>query len=257
MIKKSYYESKFNNSNIISGFFTKYVGLTKNTNSPIIDAHNAKSQINKMQKEILIAQKKIKLNKSKLKIINQIHSNKVIMINKRNFSNNFYADGMITKDKNISLAILTADCCPIFIFDKDSSFICCLHSGWKGCYLNIIKVALNKIKKIQSDLSKIYAVIGPCLHQTNFETDNTFKKKFISKNPFYKKFFIDIKDGQKSLFDMKELIKYQLKINKIKNIEDLDIDTYINTKIFYSHRRSTHDNTLPTGRMVNIIGFAP
>ena len=56
---------------------------------------------------------------------------------------------------------------------------------------------------------------------------------------------------------MKGLIKYQLKINKIKNIEDLDIDTYINTKIFYSHRRSTHDNTLPTGRMVNIIGFAP
>ena len=98
MITKDYYESKFNNSNIISGFFTKYVGFTKNTNS--LDAHNAKSQINKIQKEIYVAQKKIKLDKSKLKIINQIHSNKVIMINKRNFSNNFYADGMITEDKN-------------------------------------------------------------------------------------------------------------------------------------------------------------
>lgn len=250
MIKKDYYKSKFNNSNIIDGFFTRDVGLTKNI-------YNSESPVDKIQKEIFIAQKIIKLDKSKLKTINQIHSNKVIMINNKNFSNKFNADGMITKDRNISLAILTADCCPIFIFDKDSSFICCLHSGWKGCYLNIIEVALTKIKKIQPDLSKIYAVIGPCLHQKNFETDNAFKNQFISKSPFYKKFFINIENSQKSLFDMKGLINYQLKRNKVKNIEDLNINTYINKKEFYSHRRSTHNNTLPTGRMLNIIGFAP
>ena len=189
MIKKSYYESKFNNSNIISGFFTKYVGLTKNTNSPIIDAHNAKSQINKCKKKILIAQKKIKLNKSKLKIINQIHSNKVIMINKRNFSNNFYADGMITKDKNISLAILTADCCPIFIFDKDSSFICCLHSGWKGCYLNIIKVALNKIKKYNLTYQKYMLLLGHAYIKQILKQIIPLKKNLYQRTLSIKNFY--------------------------------------------------------------------
>ena len=48
---------------------------------------------------------------------------------------------MITQDTNISLAILTADCCPIFIFDIDSKFIACLHAGWRGVYKNIVKNA--------------------------------------------------------------------------------------------------------------------
>ena len=39
------------------------------------------------------------------------------------------------------------------------------------------------------------------------------------------------------------------------NIEEIDKDTYSNKKLFFSHRRSTHLQNLPTGRMINIIGF--
>ena len=73
------------------------------------------------------------LEKKYIKFVNQIHSNKTIIINKNNYLNEFEADGMITQDKNISIGILTADCCPIFIFDDDNTFISCLHVGWKGC----------------------------------------------------------------------------------------------------------------------------
>ena len=38
-------------------------------------------------------------------------------------------------------------------------------------------------------------------------------------------------------------------------IDDVDIDTYENKDLFFSHRRSAHLNQLPTGRMINIIGF--
>ena len=41
----------------------------------------------------------------------------------------------------------------------------------------------------------------------------------------------------------------------IKNVTNIDIDTYENKELFFSHRRSTHNNQLPTGRMINIIGF--
>jgi len=165
------------------------------------------------------------------------------------------ADGMITRDRDINIAVLTADCCPIFLFDDDSSFISCLHAGWKGCYLDIVENALKKIKKIQPNTKKINAIIGPCLDKNNFEVSSNFKEKFLKKNSSYKKFFIKGKKKDKNLFNMRGLIKSQLKDNGILKIEDLDLDTYSNKDLFYSHRRSTHKNTLPTGRMINIIGF--
>ena len=76
--------------------------------------------------------KKIGLENHKLKLIKQTHSNKVEIIDNSNFNKITVADGSITKNKKIALAIITADCAPIFIFDLDCSFICCLHVGWKG-----------------------------------------------------------------------------------------------------------------------------
>ena len=54
---------------------------------------------------------------------------------------------------------------------------------------------------------------------------------------------------------MRGLIKKQLLNNKITQIENFNLDTYANDKLFFSHRRSAHFDDLPTGRMINIIGF--
>jgi len=195
------------------------------------------------------------LHKKKLKIINQIHSNEVVLIDKDNFNNKFEGDGIITQDKNISIAILTADCCPIFLFDDDCTFISCLHAGWKGCYSNIVEKALTKIKKLQPDTTKIKAVIGPCLDKKNFEVDDEFKHKFIKKKQSYEGFFQTSKKKGKFLFNMRNMINSQILKNNINIIENIDFDTYSNPDLFFSHRRSTHLDLNPAGRMINIIGF--
>ena len=81
------------------------------------------------------------------------------------------------------------------------------------------------------------------------------KEKFIKKESSYKSFFIDKKQNNKFLFDMQGLIKSQLLKNDIINIENIEVDTYSNKELFFSHRRSTHKDKMPTGRMINIIGF--
>ena len=254
---KDYYKSKkILSTKIIFGFFTRNGGVSSNNFNSLNCSQGSGDNINNVKKNIKRALKKIKLNKTNIKIINQIHSNKVILINKYNFNKKYKADGMITKDRNISLATLTADCCPIFLFDNDTSFISNLHAGWKGCYNNIIKNALDEIKKIQPNSNSIKAIIGPCLKQKNFEVSIDFKKKFLKKNINYKVFFKNNHKTKKILFDMKGLIKFQLIKNKINHIENINLDTYSNTKLFYSHRRSKHFNELPTGRMINIIGFS-
>ena len=253
--KKKFYSKSYSKSKIKFGFFTRVGGLSKNNYYSLNCSLSSGDNKKLVKQNINIALKKLNLEKSSLKTVKQIHSNKVLEINNNNLNNKIECDGMITQNTNISLGILTADCCPIFIFDIDSKFISCLHAGWRGVYKNIVKNALKKINKIQPNNKKIRSIIGPCLDRDHFEVDKIFKLKFIKKNPLYNSFFENILGSNKSLFNMRALIKYQLRDVNINNIEDIREDTYSNVELFFSHRRSTHLQNLPTGRMINIIGF--
>ena len=254
-MKNNFISSKKINSSITFGFFTKAGGYsTKNFNS-LNCSYSSGDKKSLVSKNIKLAKRKIGLEKSQLKTINQNHSNKVYVINKNNIKDKLNGDAIITKDPNISIAVLTADCCPIFFYDSDYSFISCVHAGWKGAYLNIIEKTINKIIKIQPNKIKINAIIGPCLNKKSFEVSLGFKSKFLSKEKKYKKFFYHHNKKNKFLFDMRGLIKSQILEKKIENIENIDLDTYSNKALFFSHRRSTHLDNYPTGRMINIIGF--
>ena len=96
---------------------------------------------------------------------------------------------VLPKQRNISLAILTADCAPIFFVDLSNNIISAIHLGWKGCLNNIISKASIKLKKVCKSTKNIVAIIGPCLNQENFEVNEDFKKKFIKKILNYEIYF--------------------------------------------------------------------
>ena len=54
---------------------------------------------------------------------------------------------------------------------------------------------------------------------------------------------------------MRGLIEDQLRDSSINNVLNVDYNTYSEKDLFFSHRRETHKKALPTGRMINIIGF--
>ena len=101
----------------------------------------------------------------------------------------------------------------------------------------------------------IIALIGPCLGENNFEVNKSLKNKFLKKNLKYDSFFSQSDYSKKIYFNMRGLLEFQLKEMSIKKIFHVNKDTYLEKSLFFSHRRSTHKNSLPTGRMINIIGF--
>ncbi len=238
---------------ITYGFFSKEGGCSKCTYDSLNFSKNSVDNKKLVTTNINIAKKKLGLEKNKLKLIRQIHSNKVEIIDQKNLNEKIVADGSITKNKNIALAIMTADCAPIFIFDLNCSFICCLHIGWKGCLNNIVKLALKIISKIA--IQELIAVVGPCLSKENFEVEEKFKDVFITQDLHYENFFLIESNQQKPHFDMRGLINYQLQSCSVDKISNVDIDTYSNEHLFFSHRRSSHLCTLPSGRLINLIGF--
>ena len=80
------------------------------------------------------------------------------------------------------IAVLTADCVPILIYDKKMKIIAAIHAGWKGAYKGIIDKVIKFMIEKGCELKNMTAVIGPTISKKNYEVKADFKKKFIRKN---------------------------------------------------------------------------
>ena len=63
------------------------------------------------------------LKNDNLILMNQTHSNKVIVIDDENKGKKFNSDALITKLKGVALGVLTADCVPIILYDEKNKII--------------------------------------------------------------------------------------------------------------------------------------
>ena len=160
--------------NINHCFFSRKGGFSKGIYKSLNCGQGSKDNKKNINKNLNFVSKKIKINKKKLALMYQTHSNKVIIINNKNKNLiKFKSDALITKIKGIALGVVTADCVPIILFDSQNQIIGCIHAGWKGAFIGIIENTIKKFKKLNSK-NKIYAAIGPCIGNKSYEVDLAF-----------------------------------------------------------------------------------
>ena len=127
--------------NIKHGFFNRNggrsTGVYKSLNCGIDSSDKKKNVLENLK----IVCKKINCSPKKLVLLHQAHSNKFSFIDEKyKFANKkIKADALITKNKNVAIGVLTADCIPILIYDQKLQIISAIHAGWKGAYKGIIK----------------------------------------------------------------------------------------------------------------------
>ena len=203
-------------------------------------------------KNLEIVANKIKAKPNKIILLNQIHSNKFHYINMHSKLNKkFEGDALVTDMKNIPIAVLTADCSPILVYDDSKEMIAAIHAGWKGAYKSIVKKVVKFMIKKGCSPENITAAIGPCISNNNYEIREDFIKKFIKKDKKNIIFFKKTKD--KSYFNLSKYIHFQLKSLNIKKIDIIDKDTFNFKNNFYSARRSISRNENDYGRNISII----
>ena len=204
-------------------------------------------------KNIAQVKNKIKSRLGKIVLLNQIHSNKFHYIDKTSKLNHkkFKGDALVTNKSNTPIAVLTADCAPILMFDNKSKTIAAIHAGWKGAYKGIVKNVVEFMIKKGSSARDITAVIGPCISLKNYEVKKDFIKKFIKKDPKCKIFFKKLRD--KNYFNLNKYVAYQLKSLNIKKVEVINKDTFNIKNNFFSARRSISCNENDYGRNISVI----
>lgn len=244
--------------NVSYGFFTRNGGFSKQPFNTLNCSQIINDDKINVEKNLSLVKKELGL-KNIIKL-HQVHSSDVIIIDKKNLHNNLYkADGLVTNVTNIGLSILGADCAPILFYDKASKIIGACHAGWRGAINNIVENTILKMEEIGAKRKNITAIVGPTIQKNSYEIKedvaNIVKETFFFKK---NKSILFYKNNKKYLFDLPLLLKESFKISQIKKFGDVKIDTYVNSDLFFSHRRSTHKNlgkVVKTGRQISVIGI--
>ena len=79
-----------------------------------------------------------------------------------------------------------------------------------------------------------------------------FFEKFISQDKNNEIFFKKI-SSEKYVFDLRGFINKELSNLNIKNIDNIEMDTFSEKELFYSYRRSRLNREQDYGRCISVI----
>ncbi len=234
-------------------FFSRKNGFSKGLYKGLNCGLGSEDKKENVLKNLRFVEKEIGCKNNSLITLNQKHTNKIVYFeDAKSVKNKLTGDAIVTKVKNIGIGILTADCVPILFYDPKKKIIGCAHAGWKGALNGIIKNTVEKFRDLKCDSADLIAVVGPCIKKESYEVKNDFYKKFISKDEKNNMFF-EKKKENKYLFDLRGFVNNEISNLNIKNLENIDIDTFSEEELFFSYRRSCFNKEKDYGRCISVI----
>tara|TARA_B100000989_G_C19509578_1_gene458265 strand:- start:1058 stop:1828 length:771 start_codon:yes stop_codon:yes gene_type:complete len=235
----------------IHAFFTRNGGVSKGNFKSLNCAFSRFESDENVKKNRSIVCSSLTLDSNKLVLLNQIHSSKVLIINKDNYKYLHNGDGMITQEKGIVLGILTADCAPVIILGR--RFVGIIHLGWRGLLNNILENTFFLLKKNGESTNDLIFLVGPHLKLNSYEVKKDFLNNLsnygIDSQKYIKNF------TSKMYFDFSNLIKDKIKLLGIKKFLISKINTFENPDAFFSYRLHGILEKKSCGRHMSIVSI--
>jgi YfiH family protein len=243
-----FYSKKLSTGNIMHGFFGREGGMSEGAYSSLNCNPRSSDKAEAVQENLSMVCDYFSLTPRELKTLNQVHSDKVVYVGSvDDVTNNIDADALVTDQPNIMLGVQTADCTPIMIADAENNVVAIMHAGWKGAFSGIIQNTVHAFERCGGDIEKAIAVIGPTIAQKSYEVDQNFYNQFMSQAVINKRYFINSQKEGHYMFDLPKYCFDLLQFSGIKNVENLDIDTYSNPHSLFSYRRACHEQNIAVG----------
>ncbi|MFH1398271.1 MAG: peptidoglycan editing factor PgeF [Candidatus Omnitrophota bacterium] len=191
------------------------------------------------------------LNYQDLICAKQTHSNNVFFAGKNDLGKGALSydssvdntDAFITNLIEVPLAIFTADCLPVFLYDFKNKAIGLVHASWRSSQVNITAKTVRSMRdKFATTPSDLRVYFGPAIRSCCFQVGGEFNDIFpgqliVRANINY----LDLAGvNRKQLLDCGV---------KDKNISDSGLCTYCNENDFFSFRREGES----CGRMMSVM----
>lgn len=187
--------------------------------------------------------------------VHQVHSAEAVnALAPWPFAERPHADALVTDRPGLLLGILTADCAPILLADRDAGVIGAAHAGWRGALAGVAEATIAAMERLGARRANISAAVGPCIALASYEVDAAFRDRFLADDQANDRFFVSGPAG-KPHFDLAGYVLARLERGGIASPEALGRDTYADSDAFYSYRRSTHLGQADYGRQLSAIAL--
>jgi polyphenol oxidase len=187
------------------------------------------------------------------------------------------ADGMMTSEPGLLLAIQTADCVPVLVADRKRRAAAAFHAGWRGTLKRIVERGVGQMRvQFGSRPEDLVAAIGPgigqCCYAVGEEVRDEFESQFSYAAELFREggsadsvkgtnplpFLIDRPPGHSNPAlhldlveaNRRQLLDAGLNTNAISAVQEC---TSCNTRRYFSYRAEGGF----TGRMLSVIGICP
>jgi YfiH family protein len=154
------------------------------------------------------------------------------------------ADGSYTEMIGTVCAVLTADCLPVFLCDRQGTKVATLHAGWRGLSAGVLEAGVLAMRLPGEEL---LAWLGPGIGPESYEVGDDVRQAFVGHDTEAGAAFLEHGTG-KWLVDMYALARQRLHGMGVGAVYGGDYCTFRGRKQFFSHRRDG-----VTGRMASLI----
>ncbi len=153
------------------------------------------------------------------------------------------ADGSYTDTPNKVCVVMTADCLPLLLTNKQGDRVAAVHAGWRGMADGIIEQA---VAKLGDDPQQIIAWAGPCIGVGAFEVGMEVKQQLGGPNDAYQPH----SNPNKVYANLTRLAQHRLSQLGVDAFFSNGHCTFNDSERFFSYRRDGQ-----TGRMATLIWF--
>jgi YfiH family protein len=194
------------------------------------------------------------LSRAALSRVYQVHSATAVVAEPWPMDDRPKADALVTDRPGLLLGIVTADCAPVLLADRQAGVIGAAHAGWRGAIDGVTDATISLMESLGARRDRIIAAVGPCIAQESYEVDPSFRDRFLAADPANDRFF---REAPTPHFDLPAYVLARLAAAGIASVEGVALDTYAHPERFYSYRRASHRGEADYGRQVSLIGLSP
>ncbi|MBV8045901.1 MAG: peptidoglycan editing factor PgeF [Paludibacterium sp.] len=157
------------------------------------------------------------------------------------------ADASFTRQADTVCVVMTADCLPVLLCDRQGTVVGAAHAGWRGLCNGVIETLAQAMA---TPGEQLMAWLGPAIGPDAFEVGAEVRAAFMAIDPRAAQAFTEI-DRDKYLADIYLLARQRLNRLGVEEIHGGDRCTVIERGQFFSYRRDGR-----TGRMGSMIWLA-
>ena len=230
--------------NLIHAFSTRVGGVSKDEFASMNLGFNRGDSDENVHKNYEIIAKALNVDKAKMVASSQDHNTNVKRVTKLDCGHGIdkektfqSIDGLMTNEEDLTLVIYTADCVPLYFYDKVHRAIALSHAGWRGTVNDMAGITVKRMaEEFGTKPEDLIVCIGPSICQKCFEVESDCADEF-KKLPFADKIIEDKKNGKFhiDLWKCNEIFLIKAGVKK-ENIQVGKVCSMCESDLVFSHR---------------------